>query len=69
VDTNLITFELLGVTLGFIPGYLVGETEDLIVKGDITFVGAVPEPGTGSLLGFGILGLAMRHARGRSSVG
>jgi hypothetical protein len=51
VDTNLITFELLGVTLGFIPGYLVGETEDLIVKGDITFVGAVPEPGTGSLLG------------------
>jgi hypothetical protein len=69
VDTNLITFELFGVTLGYIPGALVGETADLIVKGDITFVGAVPEPTTGSLLGFGLLGLAVqRNHHRRASV-
>lgn len=58
VNTNLVTFEMMGVTLGIIPGSLVGETNDLIVKGDITFVGVVPEPSTGALLGLGLLGLA-----------
>jgi len=63
VDTDLIVFELMGVTLGIIPGFLVGETSDLIVKGDITFVGMVPEPTTGALLGLGILALAWSSRR------
>ncbi len=62
VDTDLILFELIGVTLGIIPGALVGEAQDLIVKGDITFVGQVPEPATGALLSLGLLGLALRRA-------
>lgn len=63
VDTDLIVFELVGVTLGVLPGYLVGEASDLIVKGDIVFIGAVPEPTTGALLGLGLLGLAAPRFR------
>jgi hypothetical protein len=62
VDADLITFEMIGVTLGVIPGALLGEASDLIVKGDIIFVGAVPEPTTGALLGLGLFGLALSRS-------
>lgn len=58
IDTDLVTFEMMGITLGVIPP-LAGESSPLIVKGDITFVGAVvvPEPSTGLLVGMGLFGL------------
>jgi hypothetical protein len=63
VDTDLVIFEMIGVTLGVIPGALVGESADLIVKGDITFVGIVPEPGTGLLMALGLSGIAVLRRR------
>jgi hypothetical protein len=52
-------FSLIGVTLTTLPGTsFAGETDDLQVKGDIFFTGVVPEPGTGALLGLGLVGLA-----------
>jgi hypothetical protein len=63
VDTDLVTFEMMGVTLGIIPGALVGETSDLIVKGDITFVGVIPEPATGLMLGLGLVALSVSLSR------
>lgn len=63
VDTDLILFEMMGVTLGLLPGALVGEPYDLIVKGDITFVGVIPEPATGAMLGLGLLTLALARSR------
>lgn len=63
VNADLVTFEMNGVTLGIIPGALVGETSDLIVKGDITFVGIVPEPGTGLLMGLGLSGIGLLRRR------
>jgi hypothetical protein len=62
VDTDLITFEMMGITLGIIPA-LPGETSPLIVKGDITFTGIVPEPTTGLLFGTGLIALGLRRAR------
>jgi hypothetical protein len=60
IDAGLITFEMMGITLGVI-GPFGGETSPLIVKGDITFVGVVPEPSTGLLVGTGLFGLAAQR--------
>jgi hypothetical protein len=58
MDTNTGTLTLSGLTLATLPaGAFIGETEDLQFKADITFYG-VPEPGTGLLLGLGLIGLA-----------
>jgi len=70
VDTDLISFEMMGITLGVLPGAAFGEPFPLIVKGDITFYGVVPEPSTGLLVGLGIFGMgAQRKLRLRGSAG
>jgi len=60
VDAGLVTLEMKGITLGIIPA-LAGETSPLVVKGDITFIGVIPEPTTGLLVGAGLFGLALRR--------
>jgi hypothetical protein len=42
IDTDLMTFELLGVTLTDLPGASFGETDDLIVKADLTSSSSEP---------------------------
>jgi hypothetical protein len=42
---------------------LPGETSPLVVKGDITFVGIIPEPTTGLLVGMGLFGLGLGRKR------
>jgi hypothetical protein len=61
VTTDLAVIQLNGITIGQIPGSWVPvpESSDLIVKGDITFFGVVPEPATGTLVGLGLLGVAL----------
>lgn len=61
INTDAMTFELLGITLAELDGSNFGETEDLIIKADITWSGVVPEPGTATLLGCGLAGLAARR--------
>jgi len=63
IDTDLMTFELLGVTLADLLGSNFGESEDLIMKADITWTGTVPEPGTAALLATGLTGLAAFRRR------
>jgi hypothetical protein len=65
VDLGTVTFELKGLTLGVLPGGDFGESNPLIVKGDVTFVGIVPEPSTGSLLAGGLAALTWRRRRPR----
>jgi len=66
IDTDLMAFELLGVTLAQLPGASFGEANDLIVKADLTWTGVVPEPGTAVLLASGLAGLAVRRRRAES---
>jgi hypothetical protein len=56
------TLELTGLTLGEI-GPFGGETEALTLKGDITFVGEVPEPSTALLVGLGLAALGASRRR------
>ncbi|MFT5443887.1 MAG: hypothetical protein ACI8W3_002938, partial [Myxococcota bacterium] len=63
IDTDLLTFDLLGVTLAQIDGTGFGE-EDLIVKADLSWTGTVvPEPGTATLLAAGLLGFGAKRRR------
>jgi hypothetical protein len=63
IDSDLIMFELLGITLTELAGAAFGEADDLIVKADITWVGQIPEPSSGLLLaaGLAMLGSRKRH--------
>jgi hypothetical protein len=54
---------LSSFTIGSIDPDGPGGLEPLDVKGDFTFVGTVPEPGTAILLGVGLAGVAARARR------
>jgi len=62
VNINTGTLELTGITLTSLPALAFDETDDLIVKADLTFTGmVVPEPGTALLFGTGLLLLVGRR--------
>ena len=65
IDVNTGYFTLTGITLTNLPGAAFGETADLQVKADITFVGMVliPEPGTAGLVGLGLGAMAAARRR------
>ncbi len=50
------------VTLNALNGALFGETQDLVVRANLS-VFAVPEPGTGTLLALGLAGMAVSGRR------
>jgi hypothetical protein len=61
IDPSLGQLDLDGITLGSIQP--LGAPFPLVLKGDFTFTGIVPEPGTALLLGSGMLGLAAAGRR------
>jgi hypothetical protein len=65
INTDLMTFELLGVTLTEINGSTleVPEEENLVVKADLTWTGVVPEPNTAALLASGLIAIGVRRRR------
>jgi hypothetical protein len=58
IFVGLGQIDLDGITLGQIDADGAGPLPPLIIKGDFTFSGIVPEPGTALLLGLGIAGLS-----------
>lgn len=63
VDTNA-SLVLDGITIGSIDPDGAGPAPPLVLKADIIFEGAVPEPGTAMLLALGLAGIAARGRRG-----
>ena len=62
VNIVMGTLELTGITLTSLPaGLFPGESDDLVVKADLAFTGVVPEPGTGLLVGLGLIAIATRR--------
>ena len=64
--TNGITLHFNNALMGTLPGASFGETSDLEITGDITWVGsvaAIPEPSTGVLMALGLGLLAGRRRR------
>lgn len=64
IDPLLGELFLDGITLGQLDPDGPGGMAPLILKGDFTFTGIVPEPGTALLFGCGIAGLAGLRRRG-----
>jgi len=65
IDTDTVQLDLIGVTLAQIPGAGFGESDDLVVKADLTWFGAVPEPSTGLMFAVGLGWLATRRPSAR----
>jgi len=65
ININTGELTLNGITLANLDGAAFGETDDLSIKADITFIGdsTIPEPRTASLLALGLLGLAWVGSR------
>jgi len=60
VDTN-VALALDGITIGSIDPDGPGGAPPLVLKGDFTFEGTVPEPGTVVLVGLGLAAVAARR--------
>ena len=67
INTDTLVLELLGITLAHVPGVTFGETDDLIIKADITWSGTVPEPSTVALVGFGLILMSRKRRKGNLS--
>ena len=64
-----MVLELLGITLAELPGAAFGETDNLIVKADITWTGTVPEPSSALQFSASLLALmVLRAMRSADSV-